>query len=409
MPTTGGSLALRGIVPTQDAFQVAQAAPGWRGASRQAQSPRARARSDECQLAWRPDAESVRRDAGAGRIERRLRCRRGRVLRRVHDGNRHQRIDPHTQLAQFDRGPASIAGLSSRAGIIPFGHTQDTGGPMARTVEDIALILDATVGYDAADPTTAASGGRMPRTYTTSLKRGALKGARIGVLTEFFGNAPEDRRGRLGRPPRGRRDEDARRHDGGRGRSRAREAGRRRPTCSPQELKVYLGRLPEERWRVRHVDRRSARDQACTPPTLQGILDVANATPNDYLSSEDYKVSLAARETLGKADHSTVMEREPSRRDRLSDDSPNRAARRWRSTRQQRGAVRQHRISCDHCAGRVHARRLSGRRRADRPSLCRADAARARLRLRAGHAPSSPTGDDTCTRSHQPQAVSAST
>ncbi len=83
-------------------------------------------------------------------------------------------------------------GLSSRAGIIPFGHTQDTGGPMARTVEDIALILDATAGYDAADPSTAASSGRMPRTYVSSLKTGVLKNARIGVLTEFFGTAPED-------------------------------------------------------------------------------------------------------------------------------------------------------------------------------------------------------------------------
>src|SRR5678815_5504472 len=83
-------------------------------------------------------------------------------------------------------------GLSSRAGIIPFGHTQDTGGPMARSVEDVALILDATVGYDPADPTTQASGGRIPRTYTTALKEGTLERARIGVLTEFFGTAPED-------------------------------------------------------------------------------------------------------------------------------------------------------------------------------------------------------------------------
>src|SRR6185503_10056498 len=83
-------------------------------------------------------------------------------------------------------------GLSSRTGIIPFGHTQDTGGPIARAVEDIALILDATVGYDPADPTTAAGRGKAPRTYTSSLKRDALKGARIGVLTEFFGTAPED-------------------------------------------------------------------------------------------------------------------------------------------------------------------------------------------------------------------------
>src|SRR5207247_8262091 len=85
------------------------------------------------------------------------------------------------------------AGLSSRTGIIPFGHTQDAGGPMARTVADIAIILDATVGYDPADPITASSRGKIPRTYTSSLKRGALKGARIGVLDAFFGDAPEDR------------------------------------------------------------------------------------------------------------------------------------------------------------------------------------------------------------------------
>src|SRR5205807_4617792 len=83
-------------------------------------------------------------------------------------------------------------GLSSRAGIIPFGHTQDTGGPIARNVEDVAILLDATVGADPADPSTTASSGRIPRTYTASLKRHALKGARIGVLSEFFGIAPED-------------------------------------------------------------------------------------------------------------------------------------------------------------------------------------------------------------------------
>jgi Asp-tRNAAsn/Glu-tRNAGln amidotransferase A subunit and related amidases len=83
-------------------------------------------------------------------------------------------------------------GLSSRAGIIPFSRTQDVGGPIARTVEDIAVLLDATAGYDANDPVTANGNGKIPRLYTSSLKRHALKGARIGVLTEYFGGAPED-------------------------------------------------------------------------------------------------------------------------------------------------------------------------------------------------------------------------
>jgi amidase len=77
-------------------------------------------------------------------------------------------------------------GLSSRAGVIPFGHTQDTGGPIARTVEDVAVLLDATVGDDPADPSTAAGRGKIPRTYTAFLKRDALKGARIGVVRELF-------------------------------------------------------------------------------------------------------------------------------------------------------------------------------------------------------------------------------
>src|SRR5262245_42393854 len=84
-------------------------------------------------------------------------------------------------------------GLSSRAGIIPFGHTQDTGGPIARRVEDVAVLLDATIGYDSADPSTAAGRGKIPRTYTAFLKRDALKGARIGVVRELFGSAAEDR------------------------------------------------------------------------------------------------------------------------------------------------------------------------------------------------------------------------
>jgi Asp-tRNA(Asn)/Glu-tRNA(Gln) amidotransferase A subunit family amidase len=63
---------------------------------------------------------------------------------------------------------------------------------MARTVTDVALVLDATVGHDPADPVTAAATGKSPATYTSSLRADALRGARVGVLAEFFGNAPED-------------------------------------------------------------------------------------------------------------------------------------------------------------------------------------------------------------------------
>ncbi|WP_059040431.1 amidase family protein [Paenibacillus rubinfantis] len=84
-------------------------------------------------------------------------------------------------------------GLSSRDGIIPLALTQDVGGPMARTVEDAAILLDATAGYDPDDVATAYSVGRIPESYTRFLDANGLKGARIGVATELFpeGNEQE--------------------------------------------------------------------------------------------------------------------------------------------------------------------------------------------------------------------------
>lgn len=83
-------------------------------------------------------------------------------------------------------------GLSSRDGVVPLSHTQDVAGPIARSVMDVAVILDATVGVDPADETTKLGDGRTPRSYRDSLRPDALKGARIGVLTTLFGDAPED-------------------------------------------------------------------------------------------------------------------------------------------------------------------------------------------------------------------------
>jgi amidase len=81
-------------------------------------------------------------------------------------------------------------GLISRAGIIPVSFTQDTIGPITRNVADTARILDVMVGYDPNDPVTAFSAGNIPKTYTAFLQNG-LKGARLGVLTTLFGSGPE--------------------------------------------------------------------------------------------------------------------------------------------------------------------------------------------------------------------------
>lgn len=73
-------------------------------------------------------------------------------------------------------------GLSSIDGILPLSHSQDTGGPLARTVTDLAIALDATVGPDSADPATAILEGRDTPDFGAALDAAALDGARIGVL-----------------------------------------------------------------------------------------------------------------------------------------------------------------------------------------------------------------------------------
>lgn len=83
-------------------------------------------------------------------------------------------------------------GLSSRSGVMPLSSTQDIAGPLARTVTDLAIMLDATVGEDSSDAITRGSTGHIPASYRDALTAGGLKGARIGVLRSYWGSAPED-------------------------------------------------------------------------------------------------------------------------------------------------------------------------------------------------------------------------
>ncbi len=76
-------------------------------------------------------------------------------------------------------------GLVSRAGIVPIAHSQDTAGPMARTVTDAALLLAALAGSDPADPATGAAASAATD-YRTLLDHAALRGARIGVARKGF-------------------------------------------------------------------------------------------------------------------------------------------------------------------------------------------------------------------------------
>ena len=88
-------------------------------------------------------------------------------------------------------GVKPTVGLVSRSGIVPISHSQDTAGPMARTVRDAALLLEVLAGRDPTDAATAAKGARFGVRYAAALDRGALKGARIGVArTKYFGYHP---------------------------------------------------------------------------------------------------------------------------------------------------------------------------------------------------------------------------
>ena len=78
-------------------------------------------------------------------------------------------------------------GLVSRTGIIPIAHSQDTAGPMTRTVRDAAILLSALAGIDPRDSATAPSAGKVATDYTRFLDPNGLKGARIGVARKYFG------------------------------------------------------------------------------------------------------------------------------------------------------------------------------------------------------------------------------
>ena len=79
-------------------------------------------------------------------------------------------------------------GLVSRAGIIPIAHSQDTAGPMARTVADAAILLGALAGPDGRDPATRHAAKRGATDYARFLDPNGLKGARIGVARTLFGS-----------------------------------------------------------------------------------------------------------------------------------------------------------------------------------------------------------------------------
>jgi amidase len=102
-----------------------------------------------------------------------------------------------TDTIQSIRSPASANsavglrptfGLISREGIIPWSYTQDTAGPITRCVADAAIVTDHMAGFDYQDPATWHGIGRVPGTYTAFLDETGLAAARLGVVTNLFGD-----------------------------------------------------------------------------------------------------------------------------------------------------------------------------------------------------------------------------
>jgi amidase len=94
----------------------------------------------------------------------------------------------HNALA----GMRPTVGLVSRAGLVPLNSVRDTAGPMARSVTDMAILLDVIVGADPQDDATARSAGHIADSYSAQLSKDGLRGARLGVLRQVFNSKVAD-------------------------------------------------------------------------------------------------------------------------------------------------------------------------------------------------------------------------
>ena len=193
MTTTAGSLALAGSIPLQDSFIAAKlraagavilgkanlsewanfrsthSSSGWSGRGGQAKNP------------YVLDRNPCGSSSGSGGAVAANLCA-------VAIGTETDGSIVCPSSANGIVGIKPTVGLVSRAGIIPISHTQDTAGPMARTVRDAAILLTVLAGIDPRDPATSASRTRGQLDYTRYLDPAGLRGARIGVArTKFFG------------------------------------------------------------------------------------------------------------------------------------------------------------------------------------------------------------------------------
>jgi len=194
LTTTAGSLALESSIPSQDShvarrlrdagavilgkanlsewanFRSEQSTSGWSG------------RGGRCRNPYALDRNPCGSSSGSGVATSANLC-----ALAVGTETNGSVVCPST--ANGIVGIKPTVGLVSRAGIIPISHTQDTAGPMARTVADAAALLTDLAGFDPRDDATAAAKGHIAD-YTAALDPGALEGARIGVARKMAGFHP---------------------------------------------------------------------------------------------------------------------------------------------------------------------------------------------------------------------------
>src|SRR5215470_6014608 len=188
MPTSAGSLSLKGVMSKADAFQIKKLREA--GAIMLAKSNMAEFAFDPMETVnsllpgytRNPYALDRVTAGSSGGTAAAVAANFGAVGLGTDTGNSIRGPASHTGLV----GIRSTMGLTSRDGIVPLFLDKDIGGPMARNVADAVAIFDVIAGYDPADPVTVASQGKRADSYIAFLDKDGVRGKRLGVVRQLF-------------------------------------------------------------------------------------------------------------------------------------------------------------------------------------------------------------------------------